>query len=197
MSPSHGWVVNAKAVAATRAETAARSEASQSGNVSAKPNKREPWVTAVGSGTEYQNRVAAWAAVRILAEQAATSPLDLGPSTTFDFLRCETLEPVDDLLIGLSNTGHAFLQAKHTIALGATADSDFVSVIEQFVRQFQAHTVADPQPLWDRPLDKSLDRLVFSNELGLFRTRPRRFAQNPWRDSCTRSQSANRWLCCL
>jgi hypothetical protein len=58
---------------------------------------------ATHSGTDYQNRIAAWAAARILAEQVATAPWDLGASTTFDFLRCETLEPVDDLLIGFSN----------------------------------------------------------------------------------------------
>lgn len=117
---------------------------------------------ATHSGTEYQNRVAAWIAVRILAEQAATTPWDFAANTTLDFLRCETLEPVDDLLVGLSNAGHVFLQAKHTISLGATADSEFASVIDQFVNQYQAHPTLNRQPSWNRPLDENLDRLVLA-----------------------------------
>jgi len=117
---------------------------------------------ATHSGTEYQNRVAAWVAVRILVEHAATTPWDFAAAITFDFLRCETLEPVDDLLIGVSNAGHVFLQAKHSITLGSAPDSEFAAVIDQCVRQYHAHPELNRQPLWDRPLDKSVDRLVLA-----------------------------------
>ena len=121
---------------------------------------------ATHSGTEYQNRVAAWVAVRILAEQAATPLWDFAAPTTLDFLRCETLEPVDDSLIGASNSGHVFLQAKHSISFGTTPDSELAGVIDQFVRQFHAHPVVNRQPSWDRPLDKNVDRLVLATSSG-------------------------------
>lgn len=77
--------------------------------------------SATHSGTEYQNRLAAWLGVRILAEQAATPPWDVPATATLDFVRCETNEPVDDSLIGISNSGHAFLQAKHSITVALLA----------------------------------------------------------------------------
>ena len=93
---------------------------------------------ATQAGTDYQNRVAAWYAVRILAERAATVPLDCPATATSQFLRCETGEPIDDVLVGLSTTGYIFLQAKHKISLGTTSDSELAGVIDQFVRQFIA-----------------------------------------------------------
>src|SRR5436309_3194349 len=107
--------------------------------------------TATHSGTNYQNRDAAWIAVQILAETAATPPWGLAANSTLDFLRCETLEPVGDVLAGISSSGHAFLQAKHNVELGATDDSDFASVIDQFVRQFNAHPTQGKTSPWDRP----------------------------------------------
>jgi hypothetical protein len=117
---------------------------------------------ATHSGTDYQNRVAAWAAVRILAEQKSTPPFDLDSSTTLEFLRCETPEPVDDLLIGTSTCGHLFLQAKHSMTLDAAAGSEFAGVVDQFVRQFHAHPAVNQQPSWHRPLDATLDRLILA-----------------------------------
>ena len=111
-------------------------------------------------GINYQDRVAAWLAVRVLAEENATPPWDLPGSTTLEFLRCETPEPVDDVLVGTSTSGHAFIQAKHSISFGATDASDFASVIDQFVRQFHAHPTLSRIPAWHRPLDKGIDRLV-------------------------------------
>jgi hypothetical protein len=122
--------------------------------------------SATHSGTNYQNRVAAWLAVRILAEQDSTPPWDLAASTVLDFLRCETPEPVDDVLVGTSSSGHAFIQAKHSITLGTVDDSDFASVIDQFVKQFHAHPTVHQEPSWNRPLDKNTDRLILVTSSG-------------------------------
>lgn len=65
---------------------------------------------AAQTGINYQNRVAAWFAFRVLAEDAASRPWDFSAST--DFLRCETEQPVDDLLLGLSDSGFVFAQVK-------------------------------------------------------------------------------------
>jgi hypothetical protein len=116
--------------------------------------------SATQSGTNYQNRVAAWIATQILAEQDASPPWDLPAVTTLDFVRCETLEPVDDVLAGASNSGHAFLQAKHNIDLGKTDDSELASVLDQFVRQFHKHSAVGNNASWERPLDVTRDRMV-------------------------------------
>src|SRR5258708_7155653 len=57
---------------------------------------------AAQAGINYQNRVAAWLAVRILAEQDAPPLWDLSAGSTLEFLRCETEQPVDDVMVGTS-----------------------------------------------------------------------------------------------
>ena len=107
---------------------------------------------ATQAGTDYQNRVAAWVAVRILAEHESAPPWNLSSDTTLEFIRCETEQPVDDLLIGTSHQGHIFVQVKHSLVLSSSVDSPFASVIDQFVRQFIAHRgVEHTNPPWERP----------------------------------------------
>lgn len=53
---------------------------------------------ATQAGINYQNRVAAWRCVRILAEQDAASLWGLPEDVTFDFIRCETEQPVEVVL---------------------------------------------------------------------------------------------------
>src|SRR6267142_6884544 len=118
---------------------------------------------ATQAGTDYQNRVAAWIAVRILAEQDASPPWDLPSHVTLEFLRCETEQPVDDLLVGTSSNGHVFIQVKHTLSLETSEDSDLASSLDQFVRQLLAYQGAKTeQRPWERPLDVKRDRLILS-----------------------------------
>lgn len=116
---------------------------------------------AAAGGMEFQHRVAAWVAAHILAEKEATPPWDLPAGATLEWLRCETDEPVDDLLVGTSANGLVFAQVKRTLQLSEAADSVLASVLDQFVRQFVTcrGKVAGSQP-WDRPLDPARDRLV-------------------------------------
>src|SRR5689334_19701309 len=111
-------------------------------------------------GFNFQHAVTAWVAVRILAGQGAPPAWELATDTTFDWLRCETEQPVDDLLVG-TNRGVAFCNIKRSLSLGAAADSEFASVLQQFVRQFLSFRDRDPgaRP-WERRLDPSVDRLV-------------------------------------
>ncbi len=96
-------------------------------------------VTAGGAagqaGADFQNRVGAWLAVRILGEQGAQAPWELPANVTLEFLRAESENPVDDLMVGTSAGGHVFIQAKHSLRLGAK-DKGLTSAIDQFVRQF-------------------------------------------------------------
>lgn len=92
--------------------------------------------SATAAGINFQTRVAAWIAVRILAEQDATPPWDLQPATILERLHCETEEPVDDLLVGTSTNDLVFIQVKHTLSFSARSNSALASCIDQFVRQY-------------------------------------------------------------
>ncbi len=109
----------------------------------------------------FQHRATAWIAVRILAEKSVSPPWDLPEDTTLEWLRCETEQPVDDLLVGTSGGGFVFSQIKYTLHLSEAVDSDLASALDQFVRQFIAcrDTSAGARP-WERSLDSVRDRLV-------------------------------------
>jgi hypothetical protein len=112
------------------------------------------------AGTDFQNRAAAWVAVHILAEQAASPPWDLPQNATLEFLRCETEQPVDDLLVGTSGDGVVYVQVKRTLSLQSGSDSDLASTLDQFVRQFILRRGTTGAKPWERPLDPLRDRLV-------------------------------------
>jgi hypothetical protein len=116
---------------------------------------------AAAGGMDFQHRVAAWVAAHILAEKDAAIPWDLPVDRTLEWLRCETEQPVDDLLVGTSADGLVFAQIKRTLQLSKTSNSELASALDQFVRQFIASRLktTGPQP-WDRPLDPGRDRLV-------------------------------------
>ena len=112
-------------------------------------------------GPDYQARVSAWIAVRILAEQEASPPWDLPSDTVLKWLHCETSHEVDDIRVICSGDGIAFLQAKHTVDLEKKDDSDLASSLHQFVRQFVAPVTLEVNARpWERPLDAVRDRLV-------------------------------------
>jgi hypothetical protein len=116
---------------------------------------------AAQKGINYQNRVAAWFCVRILAEQDAEPLWGWESSSTIDWLRCETEQPIDDLLIGNSYQGLAFVNVKHKVNASQVSVSSLASAIGQFVRQFVSILNRNNGPLlWERPLDPNLDRFV-------------------------------------
>jgi hypothetical protein len=109
----------------------------------------------------FQHRAAAWLAVRVLAESDAASLWVLPTTATLEWLRCETAQPVDDLMIGTSVGGVALAQVKHTVQLSQAPSSDLGVALGQFVRQVRVSGAAPAgnQP-WERPLDADRDRLV-------------------------------------
>jgi hypothetical protein len=114
---------------------------------------------ATQGGVNYQNRVAAWVCANILAERPAAP---IGPDGVAEYARFETSEPVDDLLVGSVDGRHAFVQAKRTLTLSSATDSEFASVIDQFVRQYlSARGLSSARP-WARALDPNKDRLVLA-----------------------------------
>jgi hypothetical protein len=120
--------------------------------------------SATALGMAFQHRVGAWLAVRILAETNA-SPLWGWPnSSTIEFIRCETEQPVDDIMVGSSDDGLAFIQVKRSISLERNSDSPFAKTVAQFVRQALRPPVLNNRPVrpWDRILDFRRDRLVLA-----------------------------------
>jgi hypothetical protein len=114
-------------------------------------------------GLEYQAHCAAWFAVQILAEAMITPRWDLPVIAPLTFVRCETEEPVDDILLGTSDAGFIFLQAKRTIDLSDKPDSFLAAALDQCVRQYLRYS--EPTPSvgcnpWQRTLDPLRDRLV-------------------------------------
>lgn len=116
---------------------------------------------AAAGGFNFQHCVTAWVAVHILAEKAASPPWGLPADTTLEWLRCETEQPVDDLLVGTSSSGLVFAQIKRSVNLSKSKNSDLASTFSQFVRQFITcrNKTGGPNPT-DRPLDPTKDRLV-------------------------------------
>jgi len=118
---------------------------------------------ALQSGASYQNRVAAWLAVQILAEAEVSAPWDLPSKVTLDSIRCEVDLPVDDILVGNSAGGHSYVQAKHSVSLESSAQSDLASAFDQFVRLYleskRSEGLSDPAK---DPLSIAQDRLVLA-----------------------------------
>jgi len=130
---------------------------------SARVNESTAGGAATNAGVSFQNRVAAWISVRILAGQDVAPLWGLPTGTALEFLRCETEQPVDDILVGTSTSGHIFIQVKHTVRMEKGPTSGIGAAINQFVRQFvtsRARTTAT-RP-WERPLDPDRDRLVLT-----------------------------------
>jgi hypothetical protein len=116
---------------------------------------------ATAAGMDFQHRVAAWLAVRILGEQCVAPLWGWHSQSTLDFVRCGTEQPVDDIMVGESGGGIALIQVKHSVSLERNPDSPFGGTIDQLVRQFLRPNGTSPgRPRWERPLDCSRDRLV-------------------------------------
>jgi hypothetical protein len=126
-----------------------------------KRNKPNGGGAANQAGIGYQNRVAAWLAVRILAEREASPLWGLGETETLEFLSCETEYPVDDLFLETSGNGRIFIQVKHSVTLGTTAHSALASAIEQFARQLiTSRGDQNSESSLKQTLDPERDRLI-------------------------------------
>jgi len=85
-------------------------------------------------GFDYQHRVAAWFAVRVLAGAAAPSVVELWAGS-LSRVDCETGEPVDDARVVPVQGPVLVVQAKRTITLSGTAGSELAKTMDQFVSQ--------------------------------------------------------------
>jgi hypothetical protein len=122
--------------------------------------KRHAGGSAASGGFTFQHSVATWFATGILAEKAAALRWELPNNTYLEYLRCETDEPVDDILVGTSDKGLIFVQVKKSLRLSDKANSPLASALDQFVRQYCFSLSRAGSELWERPLDIARDRLL-------------------------------------
>lgn len=87
-------------------------------------------------GFHFQDKIAAWFSVQILAEKSVQPMWGLSSGSTYEALYCETTSPVDDLNLVLSDNTNVFIQAKTSISISDREDSEINSVCKQFAEQF-------------------------------------------------------------
>ena len=89
---------------------------------------------ATHAGIDYQERIAALIMLQALAQTEDYDALQLDANVTMQALRFEAEHAIDDLVLETSR-GRVFVQAKRSLQLSAADNSDFSSVVGQFVRQ--------------------------------------------------------------
>lgn len=87
-------------------------------------------------GAEYEHRVAAFAAVHVLAGESASSLWDLPSSASAESVSCTTGFPLDDILVLAHGGYRVFGQAKHNVTLGTTPSSELGDTVGQCTRQY-------------------------------------------------------------
>ena len=114
---------------------------------------------ATAAGVGFQAKLGAWFASHLLAER----PLDARlTGKRLRSLRFETEAPVDDILVETEDDGWIFFQAKTSLTLSETLQSDLAKTTDQFVRQWLACSIGDGSRGWNRPLQPDRDRIVLA-----------------------------------
>jgi hypothetical protein len=116
---------------------------------------------ATASGISFQAEIGASFAVQLLTDRRLNDRFGLG-DTRIRSLRFETEAPVDDILIETDRGGWIFVQAKSTLSLSGSFDSELGGVADQIVRQWYACAQGSGQRGWDRPLEPNRDRLLIA-----------------------------------
>ena len=80
------------------------------------------------------------------------------PTTPIRVIRCESGEPVGDILLELADGALLFIEVKRSIRL---SDGRFADLVEQLIKQFIAceQSLSNDSKPWRRPLRSGIDRL--------------------------------------
>ena len=97
----------------------------------------------------------------MLTETPVDHRLRLGAAKLIT-LRMETEAPLDDALAQTSDGGFIAAQAKNTLSLSSSLDSEFGKTVDQIVRQWRICRDGKGDNGWDRPLELTRDRLVIA-----------------------------------
>src|SRR5688572_20896301 len=121
-----------------------------------KKNKTPAGGSAGAGGYSFQALVGARIAARLLAEADVGSLFALPAGERAEFLRFETEQPVDDILVQTTNSGRVVLQVTTNLSVSTQPNSKFYSVFQQFTRQW----IASQQFASDPPL--RISRLILA-----------------------------------
>lgn len=112
----------------------------------AQPPRRHAGGGATEAGMAFQAAVGTWFAVHILARLPVGGRFGLNNTAIPTSLCLETGEALDDIEIGLSDSGRIYVQAKTNASLSAGPDTAFGKTIRQLA-QFVAHRQNASPPL--------------------------------------------------
>ena len=97
---------------------------------------------AADAGVEYQAKVSAWWAAHVLLQTIGTvEEFDLPATAMATRIYCETTDAVDDVRIEFTD-GVIFGQCKRSLSISPRTNSNFSSVICQFIRQLVSRSVS-------------------------------------------------------
>lgn len=92
---------------------------------------------AANSGIDFQQRIAALVMAHVIADVKDFTSVNLGDVLDVREIRFETNDCIDDLVI-VSDQGRTYVQAKHSLSLSEKTDSEYSSVLKQFIAQHLA-----------------------------------------------------------
>lgn len=114
------------------------------------------------AGTNLQHLITAWGMVLMLAQKMATPPFGWPSDSEVVLIRSETEQAIDDVLIGNSDSGFAFVQAKQSLQLTNGADLPLDKSIAQFCQQQHNAQVASAYPWQQRLYTPESDRFILA-----------------------------------
>lgn len=125
---------------------------------------------AVNAGADFQQRIAAFLMVNMLSDISCVPAFGIGNGVEVREIRFESDDEIDDLVLITSN-GRRFIQAKRALSLSDKVDSDFSSVLKQFVRQFCRDQSNDDEYILatssrsSQKITKELRKLTYASRL--------------------------------
>lgn len=115
--------------------------------------------SAAHSGFSFQDRVAGFLAVHILAGQSIEL-LGLPAGVVPTEIHLETILPVDDILVLTSEDGRCFFNVKSTVTTSTNPESPLGLALDQFVKLWIKCRDGDGSNAWLRRLSPDRDRLA-------------------------------------
>ncbi|MDD3279563.1 MAG: hypothetical protein PHG16_11915 [Lachnospiraceae bacterium] len=91
---------------------------------------------ATNAGIDFQQRVSAYMMMLMEFDMDISLALQLNRNDKIEELNFESSESIDDLVITLDSGKRIYFQAKRTISLSDSIDSEFYGVCTQFVKQY-------------------------------------------------------------
>jgi hypothetical protein len=96
---------------------------------------------ATNAGIDYQQRIAAFFLIYMLLGRDISEILDIYNSKKIINLSFETSDKIDDIKVCLEGNAKIFIQAKRRLNLSSSKNSQFYSVLKQFVEQYSLRSV--------------------------------------------------------